>query len=419
MTILYEQAEEQAQRLVPLLGGDATVVDTPEVLARRVTSDPSEILVVFGPGTALPEVITFADHHREARPRLGVVLLREGLDDGVVAQATQAGVRAVVDAADPAAILAACARAQDESRQMGVEPAQPNGHRPAVEFAVPVALPSADAPPPAGEPEGEVIAVFSAKGGCGTTMLATNLAVVLAAGGTRRVCLIDLDLAAGDVAIMTQLTPDRTIADAIAVADRIDELGLRALLVPYQPGVDALLAPVQPSLAEQVTGDLVAEILQLARGMFDAVVVDCAGRFGEQTLAALDAAQHYVLVTTPELPALKNLRVTLDMFDLLEYRRDNRLVVLNRAGSKGGLSTQEAERVVRAPISGFLPSSRDVPAAVNRGVPLVIDKPNHAVSAAIRALAAKHLADTGPVAAAAGLRGLMSRRSGAGAKEKR
>jgi pilus assembly protein CpaE len=272
--------------------------------------------------------------------------------------------------------------------------------------------PGPAAPPPGPPPEhnGKVITVFAAKGGCGKTVLATNLAVALAAGGTRRVCLIDLDLAFGDVAIMLQQNPEKTIADLIPAGDRVDETGLRTTVTPYIPGVDTLLAPVQPEVAESVTRDLVAELIYLARGMYDYVIVDTPPAFNEAVLAALDASHIYVLVATPELPALKNLRVTLDMFDMLDYQRENRIVVLNRADAKVGLSGADIERVVRAPIAALVPSSRDVPVTVNRGVPIVLDNPGHPVSTAIRELAKGRLA--GDTEDRTGrIRGILSRKA--------
>jgi pilus assembly protein CpaE len=84
--------------------------------------------------------------------------------------------------------------------------------------------------------------------------------------------------------------------------------------------------------------------------------------------------------------------VTLDMFDQLDYRRENRIVVLNRADAKVGLSGSDIERVIRAPIVALVPSSREVPVSVNRGVPIVLDNPGHPVSNAIRELANGRLA---------------------------
>ncbi len=374
MTVLYEPLRQQAQHLAMLVGGDTHTAVTLDEVITLINTDRDELLVIFGPGVPLSEAVSFASTHRIVRPALGVVLLRPHLDLGVLSEALRAGVREVADINDPAAVLAACAE-----------------HGPA--------------------PDGRVITVFAAKGGCGKTTLATNLAISLAQGGARRVCILDLDLAFGDVAIMLQLVPEKTIADLIPAADRIEETGIRTMMTAYCPGVDAMLAPVQPAIAEEVTRDLVADLIDLTRRMFDFVVIDTPPQFNEVVLAALDASHLYVLVATPDLPALKNLRVTLDMFEMLDYPRDHRVVVLNRADARVGLTGADIERVIRVPIVAHVPSSRDVPISVNKGVPIVLDSPGHPVSTAIRELALGRLAGEAP-SPSRGLRGLIGRRSG-------
>src|SRR5262245_29653452 len=217
MTIIFEQRE--GEHLATLLG-DAVVVTTPEALADRFNADSDERLVLLGPSTSIEDALGFAEQCRVRRPALGVVLVREDVDVALMTDALRAGVREVVRNGDHAAVLAACARSRDLSRQLLSRlppPRQPSG-------------PAESAPAAHGPADGQVITVFSAKGGCGKSTIATNLAVTLADGGKRRVCLIDLDLAFGDIAIMMQLSPEKTIADAIGVADRLDETGFRMLL---------------------------------------------------------------------------------------------------------------------------------------------------------------------------------------------
>jgi pilus assembly protein CpaE len=297
------------------------------------------------------------------------------------------GVREVVDSADQGTVLSTTAPvfAYDLSLPVPQPPTvRPTGR--AVVPGLPPARNGHDGPEPTG---GQIITVFATKGGCGKSTIAANLAVTLAAQSDRKVCLLDLDLAFGDIAIMLQLSPVKTIADAVPVADRIDETGFRTLLTPYRTGIDVLLAPANPAMAEEVSRDLITEVIHLARSNFDYVVIDTSSAFSEQMLAVLDATHHYVLVGTPELPALKNLRVALDMFELLDYRSAARSIVLNRSDSKVGLSTVEVEQIVRVPIVGFVPSSRDVPISANQGVPLAVSHPQHPVSVAIRELATK------------------------------
>ncbi len=386
MTILYEPLRRHAQEIGMLFGSDLHTVATPEDLVNTLVQRPDEMLVLFGPGTEVAEAAHFAAQQRVLRPALGVVLMRSNVDLSVLGEAMRAGVRDVVDAGDIAAVRNACLQSLNISRQLsGAGPTGPTK-------------------------KGRVVTVFAAKGGCGKTTMATNLAIALAAGGQQRVCVIDLDLAFGDVAIMLQLVPERTVADAIG-AGQLDDTALASLVTSYAPGVDALLAPTRPTDGDHVSRGLVGELLNIARRMYDFVVVDTPPQFTDHVLAALDASDQFVLLATPDIPALKNLRITLDMFDLLDYPDDRRLVVLNRADAKVGLSGADIERIVRVPIAAHIPSSRDVPMSINRGVPLMTENPNHPASKAIRSLAASRI--SAPPASAAGshgLRGLLGRR---------
>jgi pilus assembly protein CpaE len=391
MTILFEPHRRDAQQFAVLLGSDVHTAAAAADLANLLAQDPGEQLVVLGPGVDLGDALAVAAEYRVSRPTLGVVLIRDRLDVGLLGEAIRSGVREVVASNDPAGLLAACARSLEVSRQMS--PAVPR--RQAMGGA---------------EFDARVITVFAAKGGCGKTTLATNIAVALAAGGARRVGLVDLDLAFGDVAIILQLVPERSIADAVGLGDQLDETSVRAMLTPYAPGLDTLLAPAGPAEAERITQGLVADVLRIARGMFDFLVVDTPPQFTDHVLTALDASHIHVLLTTPDIPALKNLRIALDTFDLLDLPKESRLVVLNRSDAKVGLTPSDIERVIRSPISAHVPSSRDVPVSINRGVPIMVDNPQHPVSRAVRDFALGRLASaTIGESSSRGLRALLGR----------
>jgi pilus assembly protein CpaE len=132
--------------------------------------------------------------------------------------------------------------------------------------------------------------------------------------------------------------------------------------------------------------------------MYEYVVVDTPAQFSEHVLIAMDASTHHVLLTTPDVPALKNLRVTLDTFDMLSYPADIRSVVLNRADAKVGLTAEDVTRVVRSPIALHVPSSREVPVSINKGTPIVLDNPAHPVSQAIVRFARERLQARVPAA---------------------
>jgi pilus assembly protein CpaE len=381
VTLYFEPDSDRARELVALLGGAPRLARSLVELADFAYAGLAGPLVVLGPGVPLADALALAEKERLRTPSVGVVLLRDNVDVNVLGEAIRAGIREVVDACDGEAIRAACARSLEVSRLLDGRAAAPQPER-------------------TGR-DGKLVTVFAGKGGCGKSTVATNMAVALAAGGARRVCLVDLDLSFGDVAIMLQLVPERSMVDAVSMAGRLDETGLRSLLTPFAPGVSTLLAPAGPADGERVTRELVGELLAVARRMFDFIVVDSPPFFSDQVLAALDDSDHYVLIATPDIPSLKNLRLTLDMFDLLEYPKDRRIVVLNRADSRVGLTESDIERVIRAPIRIYVPSTKDVPVSINKGVPLMVEAAGHPVSRALRELAEQHIGAGEPVPASA------------------
>jgi MinD-like ATPase involved in chromosome partitioning or flagellar assembly len=365
MTILCEPDHMKAAALVPALDGAVrTVASLPDV-AMTLTADPDEKLIVISRDVALEQALSFTAQVRSERPDVAVILLRDAPDAGVLVAAANAGVREVVATGDAQVLLDACQRMRLD---------QPPGF--------------ADAEPPeeAGH-SAQIVTVFSAKGGSGKTTIAINLAVALNDCGARQVCLVDLDLAFGDVAISLQLTPTRTLIDALTNPVVDDEERLSALLTPYRPGLDCILAPVEPGDAEKVPAALVSELLDQLRHRYDYVVIDTPSQFSEHVLAALDSSHHHVLLTTPEVPALKNLRLTLDMLDLLSYSREARSIVFNRSDAHGGLTAADVEAAIKSPIAVHVPSSRDVPVSINQGVPIALTKADHPVSQAIRRFA--------------------------------
>jgi pilus assembly protein CpaE len=365
---VYVEPDAERRGTIGALYGDFgfDVVDDLSDLETHLPRHPDTLLVVIGATVDLDAALTLAAYQRVQRPLIGVLLLRKTLEPEVLSRAMRAGVREVIEELDVEGIRLSASRSVDLSRALSstMRTADP-GQR------------------------AKVVTIFAGKGGCGKSVVATNLAAALTAEGGRRVLLIDLDLQFGDVAIMLQLPPTRSISDAIGMAGKLDEGGLRSVLTPYRPGFDVLLAPASPAEGEHVSRELVTEVLEVAREMYDFVVVDTPPFVTDQVLSALDLSDYYVPIVTPDLPTLKSVRLTVEMFDLLEYPRERRLVVFNRANTEVGLSVQDVEEAVGAHLSVHMPSSRDVPVSVNRGVPITLTDPQHPVSAAMRQLADK------------------------------
>jgi pilus assembly protein CpaE len=378
--------------------GEASVVTSLEALRLHLQEDPAEDSVVLGPNVDQTAAFRLAEEMRITRPSLGIILVRQRVDSSLLTEALRAGLREVVGERDIERLHAAVRHSQRLAAQMRQQGLGGAG---------------------GGRPRGRIVTVFSAKGGCGKTTLATNMAAALADRGTREVCLVDLDLAFGDVAIALQLFPAHTIADAVPLGDNVDFGSLQTLLTPHSPGLTTLVAPVEPGTGEGIPASLVSRILEVLRDHFDYVIVDTPPAFDDHVLSAFDLSDVVALIATLDIPALKNLKLTLETMDLLNYPRDRWRIVLNRADSKVGLAIHEVEKSLRAPTAAQIPSSRDVPAAINRGVPIVLDDPRHPVSMAIKHFAENHVVNA-QVAGRAGAvsgdgkperRGLLWRRS--------
>ena len=394
MSILLETDRLLAESLAPAISPETLVVGDMVALRRALADDTRHDLVVIGPEVEMAAVVDLAADERVARPALGVVLVRRRLDTAVLKEAMRAGVREVVKVDDLTGLTTACQDSRTLSRQIRGE---------------------ADAVDRGPERLGRLVTVFSAKGGCGKTTIATNLATWSARSG-KRTCLVDLDLAFGDVAISLQLFPDRSVADLVSLSGGVDRKAVSSVVTAHSTRLDAVLAPVEPGLAEQVSAATVSDLLQALKAMYDVVVVDTPPAFTDHVLAAFDASDHLALVTTLDIPALKNLKLTLETLDLLGYAKDRWHVVLNRADSKVGLEVADVQKTLGTPISVQLPSSRAVPAAVNRGVALAAESPGHPVSAALRKFAERLLGETVPelqpadAVAPARKRGLLRRK---------
>lgn len=354
------------------LGGGALEVGSVDELRGLLSTDTGARTVVLGPEVSLDDAVALASQHRLSRPEVGYVLQRYEVDAAVLTEALRAGVREVVHVDNGTMLQEAVRRSDELSRALELRSGP--DQEPAVDL-------------------GTVVTVFSAKGGCGKTTVSTNLAAALADKGRRSVVIVDLDLAFGDVAIALQLFPSHTIADAVPLGEAdLDFAGLQSLLTPHSAGLTTLVAPVEPGAAEAIPASLVTRIVEVLRENFDYVIIDTPPAFDDQVLAAFDLSDAIVLLATLDIPALKNLKLTLETLELLNYPRERWKIVLNRSDSKVGLAISEVEKTLRTAITAQVPSSRDVPASVNRGVPIMLDDPRHPVSVAIRTFAEREIA---------------------------
>jgi len=373
MTILWDGDSAAAETYQFAVSDRIEVVEVSHMVTRALATNPSELLVIVGPDVDQQSASALAEQVRSERPEVSVILLRRRLDVTILGQALRAGFREVVAYDDLTALSNACRRSLEISHQMvGI-----SGGAPTL--------------------EGKVIMVFNAKGGCGKTTIATNLGAYMASTGAR-VLLVDLDLAFGDVAISLQLRHEASVGDLVAMTGHIDAQGIASVVTKHDSGLDTVCAPSRPSEVDTISGATVGEMLRVARRSYDFVIIDTPPAFSEHVLAALDLCDMLVLLATLDIPAVKNLMLTLDTLDLLWHPRDARIVILNRSDVKVGLHVEDVVSAIKQPIAAMVPSSFHVPASVNRGVPIILDEPKHPVSVALRSFADTHILNASALA---------------------
>jgi pilus assembly protein CpaE len=217
-----------------------------------------------------------------------------------------------------------------------------------------------------------VVMISSTKGGTGKTSIAVNVAVSFAERGLRTL-LIDLDVQFGDVGIVLGLDrPTKTLYDLTASPGEVDAEKLRGYLLRHGSGLHILPAPLRPEVGESIDAARIAAVLQTARGMYDAIVVDTAPLFDGPMLTALDRSDQLLLVSTPDVPSMKNIRLALQTLELLGFPLDRVSLVANRAGMAGGASVPEMSDTIGRNVRFILPEDPAVPASINSGVPTVL-----------------------------------------------
>jgi pilus assembly protein CpaE len=173
------------------------------------------------------------------------------------------------------------------------------------------------------------------------------------------------------------LCNSRTIADLASLADELDDELINDIFIAHSSGVRALLAPPRPEVADTVTPALVSNILGRLRKMFDVIMVDTGSVLDDVVLNVLDLSDKIIVVTTPEIPAIKNAKLFFEVTEALEYERDRIMFVLNKMDRRINIRAEDIEANIKYRVEGQLPlDERAVTTAVNQGVPYVLGDKN-------------------------------------------
>ena len=313
--------------------------------------------------TTTPQDFATLEKLASAHPEIDYVLVGNDLSPEFLMRAMRVGVREVLPAPTTAADVLAALRRQLRKR-------------PAPAHAL-VAR------------HGEVLAVVSCKGGSGATFTAANLAHLLAHGGQRRVALIDMNLQFGDAALfVSSQVPVSDVADVARNIARLDAELLQSSMSEAAPGLWVLAAPEDPAQAADVSPDNARKIIELARDMFDFVIIDAGRSLSAVTLQALDLADRVYAVLQLTLPFIRDGKRLRDVFRSLDYPADKINWIVNRYQKDSQFTVDDLKRTLGITRVITLPNHYEaVAASVNQGVPVETIAPNSSIARSLRDLA--------------------------------
>ncbi len=230
----------------------------------------------------------------------------------------------------------------------------------------------------AGGRAGTVIAVAGAKGGVGTSVVSVLLARQLL--GTRSVGLVDFDLQSGDLAAYLGVYARRSVVDLVDIAGEMGGRILREVSYDVPGGIRLLAAPNDGEREEEMTASAARALVGALRYQFDASVIDLGSHLTESTASILEEVDVVVLLTAPDLPALRAARRTLAMWERLGIRtRGSVNVVVNRQTKRSEVTASLAARILEGPISATLPDGGTAfESAMNTATVATVSTPVHA-----------------------------------------
>jgi pilus assembly protein CpaE len=237
-----------------------------------------------------------------------------------------------------------------------------------------------------GAAEGKIITVYSPKGGVGKTTIAVNLAIAMQ-DNESKVLVVDANRQFGDAGVFFYLQSKYSL---VSIMDQELEPDLiNSVVATHASGVKVMLAPPTPEDAELVTASQLKKALDGLRQFFSYIVVDTASVLSDVELSVFDASDRILLVATPDIPTLANVKKFFDLVEKLEYPPEKVVLVLNRVAKSGGISAANVAETIKHQVKGQVLADEKVLASINQGVPFITGPKNFPPSLGIFELAQK------------------------------
>jgi len=236
---------------------------------------------------------------------------------------------------------------------------------------------------------GRLVVVIAPKGGVGATTIAANLAVALRQVTNTGVALADMGLQFGDVGVHLNIWSRHTLYDLVMHAYELDDALFEKVLQAHSSGIKVLLAPHDLEMAGDISREAVAAVVHGLLERHTYVVCDTWSFLDEVTETLLEKADDVLVVTTPEVPALRHTKSFLEHISRNELTRGRITLVLNRFPSVNGIALQDIQKHLRYPVGANIPSEgQPITHSINRGVPVVMAHPQSWTSQSFINLAA-------------------------------
>lgn len=238
------------------------------------------------------------------------------------------------------------------------------------------------------EKKGNIVTVYSPKGGTGCTILSTNLALALHNEDTPAV-LVDGNLQFGDVAISINEKGKYSVADLAPRVDELDREVVESVLMEHKAsGLMVLAAPTRPEYADNITGTQLGKVLDYLAGQYSYVVIDTASSLTDVTLSIIDHSDLIILVATQDIPAIKNAHLFLEVADALGITRKRILFVMNRVDKRIAIDPIKIAESMKQELVEAIPlDERTVVPSLLKGIPFMLGDKSRPVCRSVLSLA--------------------------------